>query len=104
MIASFLVSFLVGRGLSEAIAGLVAKVVLYLLLVLVVLAILLTIRQHYVNEGWRNHAAAVAKQDDAAIAVNKKVEEQAQQCSDANGFWDVITQNCKLQSTEEKTK
>lgn len=60
----------------------------------------LTIRQHYINIGWRNHAAAVQKQDNRAIETNKKVEETANKCSETNGFWDVVTQNCKLQEEE----
>ena len=61
----------------------------------------LTIRQHYINIGWRNHAAAVQKQDNRAIETNKKVEETANKCSETNGFWDVVTQNCKLQEEEK---
>lgn len=62
----------------------------------------LTIRQHYVNEGWRKHAAAVEKQDGRAIETNREVEKMANKCSDTNGFWDVITQGCKLQEEEKK--
>lgn len=61
-----------------------------------------SIRQHYINVGWHKHAAKIEKQDSAAIAVNKKVEKEADKCSDANGFWDVITQNCKLEEAEDK--
>ena len=59
------------------------------------------IRQHYVNEGWRKHAAAVEKQDNRAVETNRKVEETAQKCTDTNGFWDVITQDCKLMQEEK---
>lgn len=57
----------------------------------------IVIRQHYVNVGWRAHKAAVERQDNIAVAASKKVEQRAQTCSDDNGFWDVLTQQCKLQ-------
>lgn len=97
---SWIVAILVGRGLSEG----VARIVVYAALVLIVVAVLLGIRQHYVNEGWRSHAAAVAKKDASAVAANKQVEAAAQKCTDQNGFWDVITQDCKLQQQEEESK
>lgn len=56
----------------------------------------LTIRQHYINKGWYAHKAAVEKQDDSAVAASVKVETKTAVCSDTNGYWDVITQGCKL--------
>jgi hypothetical protein len=60
----------------------------------------LTIRQHYINKGYASAIAAVKKQDDRAVAAANKVEQKTAACSDANGYWDVITQNCKLEDAE----
>lgn len=79
----------------------VFRLVAYAVCVVAVVVALLVVRQHYVDLGWRKHAAAVAKQDDRAVEANKRVEEQADKCSDTNGFWDVVTQGCKLQQEEE---
>lgn len=97
---NFLITLLVGRGLSE----LAARLVIYVVIAVLIGGVLLGIRQHYVNEGWRKHAAAVEKQDNRAVEANRRVEEKAQKCSDENGFWDVITQGCKLQEEEEKVR
>jgi hypothetical protein len=59
------------------------------------------IRQHYVNVGWAKHKAAVERQDQRAVDASKKVEEQTDACSGKNGFWDVVTQGCKLQEEEK---
>lgn len=95
---SFIITLLAGR-----VGTLAASAIVYGVIALLIGGTLLGIRQHYVNEGWRNHAAAVEKQDNRAIATNEEVEKQADQCTNENGFWDVITQGCKLQ-TEEKAK
>lgn len=60
----------------------------------------LTIRQHYINKGYHSAIEAVKKQDDRAVAAADRVEQKATVCSDANGYWDVITQNCKLEDAE----
>lgn len=78
------------------------RLAIYAVVFVAVVVGALTIRQHYVNEGWRKHAAAVEKQDNRAIAANREVEKKANECSDTNGFWDVITQGCKLQEGEVK--
>jgi hypothetical protein len=95
---AWLVALLVGRGLSEF----VARVIVYALIVAMISGVLLGIRQHYVNLGWYKHKAAVEKQDNKAIDASKEVEQKTQKCSDDNGFWDVITQGCKLQEEESK--
>jgi hypothetical protein len=79
------------------------RLIIYTALILAVVTGAIVLRQHYVNEGWAKHKAAVEKQDQRAVDASKKVEEQTDKCSDANGFWDVITQSCKLQE-EEKAK
>lgn len=80
----------------------VFRLIMYAAIFVAVVAGALTIRQHYVNVGWAKHKAAVERQDNIAIDASKKVEERTNKCSDANGFWDVLTQGCKLQ--EEETK
>jgi hypothetical protein len=87
---------LIGRGLS----ALAAKAIVYGVVAALVGGALLGIRQHYVNKGWNKAIAAVKKQDDRAVAAASKVEEQTARCDSSNGFWDVITQDCRLQ--EEK--
>lgn len=57
----------------------------------------LTIRQHYINVGWYKHQAKVERQDNAAVAASKRVEEKTNVCTDQTGFWDVISQSCKLE-------
>lgn len=96
---SFLISLLAGR-----VGSLAASAIVYGGVVLVVGSTLLGIRQHYVNEGWRNHAAAVAKQDARAVETNRQVEANAKKCTDDSGFWDVITQSCKLQDDGSATQ
>jgi hypothetical protein len=61
----------------------------------------LTIRQHYINKGYASAIASVKKQDAKAVAAAVKVEKKAAACQDGiNGYWDVITQSCKLESAE----
>jgi hypothetical protein len=79
------------------------RLIMYTVLFIAVVTGAVVIRQHYVNEGWAKHKAAVEKQDQRAVDASKKVEEQTDKCSETNGFWDVITQGCKLQE-EEKVK
>lgn len=90
--------------LAPRVGDLAARIIVYAVLAAIVAGTLLGIRQHYVNEGWRKHAAAVERQDSRAVETNKRVEERAQTCTDANGYWDVITQGCKLgdDTAEEK--
>lgn len=59
-----------------------------------------TIRQHYINKGFNSAMVRVQKQDDRAVAAANKVEQKTAACSDANGYWDVMTQNCKLEDAE----
>lgn len=59
-----------------------------------------TIRQHYINKGYRSAIEAVKKQDDRAVEAATKVEKKATVCTEQNGYWDVITQDCKLEGAE----
>lgn len=89
----FFVTLLVGRGLSS----LAAKAIVYGVIAVLIGSTLLGIRQHYINKGWKNAIAAVKKQDDKAVGAANRVEQQTAKCDDTNGFWDVITQDCRLQ-------
>lgn len=89
----FLISLLVGRGLGT----LAAKAIVYGVLTMIVGGALLGVRQHYINKGWYNHKAAVEKQDGRAVDASNEVEKRTAKCTEENGFYDVITQNCKLQ-------
>ncbi len=94
----FLVTLLVGRGLS----ALAAKAIVYVVIAAIAGGLFLTVTNHYVNKGWYKHKAAVEKQDNRAVEASKQVEEKTQRCSVESGFWDVITQACKLQEEEIK--
>lgn len=89
---SLIVSFLIARGLGSF----AAKLVAYGALVLIVIGVLLGVRQHFINEGWNRAIASVKKQNDAAAEAADRVQERARKCDESNGYWDVITQNCKL--------
>lgn len=54
------------------------------------------VRQHYINKGYASAIAAVKKQDDRAKSAAEKVEMKAAVCTEKNGYWDVISQGCKL--------
>lgn len=56
----------------------------------------LAVRQHYINKGYASALAKVKKQDDKAAAAAVQVEKKTETCNDTNGYWDVITQSCKL--------
>ncbi len=76
------------------------RLIIYVVAVVAVVTGALVIRQHYVNVGWYSHKAAVERQDNIAISASREVEKKADACSEANGFWDVITQGCKMQEEE----
>lgn len=87
-----------------AVAGLLgispARVIGYFVVIVAVFVAAMTIRQHYINAGWDKAMARVQKQDDAAAAAARKVEKRAAVCSETNGYWDVVTQGCKLEDAE----
>jgi hypothetical protein len=84
-------------GLSK----LLAEIIMIATLVVVIVIAGFAIRQHYVNEGWNKALVAVKKQDDKAVAAAVKVEKKAAACQDGiNGYWDVITQSCKLEDAQ----
>lgn len=92
-----LISLLMGRGLS----ALAAKAIVYGVLTAIVGGALLGIRQHYINKGWNSHKAAVERQDNRAVDASKEVQKKTDQCTETSGFWDVISQGCKLQEEEK---
>lgn len=93
-----LITLLMGRGLSL----LAAKAIVYGVITAIIGGTLLGIRQHYINKGWRSAIEAVKKQDDRAVGAANRVDEKAAECNATNGYWDVVTQNCKLQEEEKK--
>ena len=92
--------------LAPKVGELAARAIVYAVLAALVAGTLLGIRQHYVNLGWYKHKAAIERQDNRAIDASKQVEEKTSTCSEKNGYWDVITQGCKIGDddavTEEK--
>lgn len=88
-------AFIVAIGTLLGISPL--RVIAYFIVIVLVVGGALTIRQHYIDVGWHKHAAKIEKQDNAAIAVDKRVESDLKKCTDSNGFWDVITQDCMTQ-------
>jgi hypothetical protein len=73
------------------------RLIAYAVLVVGALAGALTIRQHYIDKGYSSALAAVKKQDDKARAAAETVERKATVCTADNGYWDVVTQGCKLE-------
>jgi len=80
------------------------RLIIYAVAIVAVIVGGLTIRQHYVNLGYHKAIADVKKQDDRAVAAADKVEAKAAKCDETSGYWDVITQNCRLQDTAEEKK
>ena len=76
------------------------RLILYGAVALAAITGVLTIRQHYINKGYAGAIAAVKKQDDRAMAAAEKVERKTAVCTEANGYWDVITQDCKLEDEQ----
>lgn len=77
----------------------VFRLAIYAACVVAVIVAGFTIRQHFVNEGYKHAIAAVKKQDDRAIAAADKVQQRADECS-GNSWWDVISQSCKLEDVK----
>ncbi len=80
------------------------RLIMYAGIFVAVVAGAVTIRQHYVNLGYKHAIADVKKQDNVAVDAANKVEQKASKCDETSGFWDVVTQNCRLQDSliEEK--
>lgn len=78
----------------------VFRLVAYAGIVALVTGGALSIRQHYINKGYASAISAVKKQDARAVEAATKVEKKADACTDTSGYWDVITQGCKLEDTK----
>ena len=76
------------------------RLIIYAVCFVAVIIAGLTIRQHYVNLGYAKAIAAVKKQDDRAVAAAEKVEQKASVCTEKSGWWDVVTQSCKLEDAQ----
>jgi hypothetical protein len=78
------------------------RLIIYAVCIVAVVIGALIIRQHYVNLGYTKAIAAVKKQDNRAVAAADKVQQRTAQCDQTSGYWDVITQNCRLASEDNK--
>lgn len=78
----------------------VFRLVMYASIAVAVTAGALAIRHHYVALGYQHALSDVKKQDSRAAAAAEKVETKAATCSDTNGYWDVLTQACKLEDSQ----
>jgi len=78
----------------------VVRLAIYAAVAVSVIVGALTIRQHYINKGYKSAIEAVKKQDQRAVDAAEKVEKKATVCTEQNGYWDVITQGCKLEESE----
>lgn len=95
-------------GIVSTIAGVFGispfRLIMYASLIVAVVGGGLWVRHHYVSLGYHKALSDVKKQDDRAAAAADAVGQKAQACDNTNGYWDVITQNCKLGDAEEKAK
>lgn len=94
------VIFFIANLFGISLSALAARLIAYGIVIAIVVTAALSIRQHYINKGYKSAIAAVKKQDDRAIDAANKVEQKATVCTDKNGYWDVITQGCKLEDAE----
>jgi hypothetical protein len=72
------------------------RLIAYVLCAAAVVSALLVVRHHYVKLGYDEAIHKVQVQDSRAVEAAKKVQENTKHCDDSNGYWDVITQNCRL--------
>lgn len=85
---AFLLAIALKLGISPM------RLITYGVIAFIALGGALTIRQHYINLGWKKAISAVKKQDDKSKAAAEAVDRKADECA-ANSFWDVISQGCK---------
>lgn len=79
----------------------VFRLAMYAAIVAAVVTGALVIRHHYVSLGYHKALADVKKQDDRAVEAATKVEKKTAVCTDQNGYWDTITQRCRLESEDQ---
>jgi disulfide bond formation protein DsbB len=77
-------------------------IIALIVLLFTISGMVLGVRQYYVNLGWQKALIAVKQQDDHAVIAAQRVEKKTAECDATNGYWDVLTQNCKLQGEEDK--
>jgi hypothetical protein len=75
------------------------RLVIYALCAISTLSGLLIVRHHYVELGYNKALSHVAQQDKHAKAAADRVKQAAVKCNETNGFWDVVSQNCRLGDT-----
>jgi len=72
------------------------RVVIYAICIASSVGGAIVIREHYVNLGYNRAIADVKAKDKKAEDAANAVQQDAEKCTDTNGFWDVVTQNCML--------
>ncbi len=77
------------------------RLLIYAALFVAVVTGALWVRHHYVALGYHKAIAAVKRQDDRAVAAANRVEQMTAKCDETSGYWDVVSQNCRL-ATEDK--
>lgn len=90
-----------GIGIVFAVANFfgisVFRLVMYASIIAAIVGGAIAVRHHYVAIGYHKAISDVKKQDDRAVDAANEVEKRAAKCDETSGYWDVITQNCKLQ-------
>jgi len=77
------------------------RLVAYAAIVVAVTTGALAIRHHYVALGYSKALVEVSKQNDVTKAAADEVGAKADKCAEGiNGYWDVITQGCKLEDAK----
>lgn len=92
-------------GIIAAIAGFfgisIFRLVAYAAIATAVVAGGLTIRHHYVALGYEKALEAVAKQNEITRDAADKIGMKADKCAEGiNGYWDIVTQSCKLEDAK----
>lgn len=77
----------------------ILRLVIYAICIVAVIVAGITIRQHYINVGWYEHAAKIKKQDDRAAAAADEVQKAADACA-ADSWWDVVSASCKTEESK----
>jgi hypothetical protein len=79
----------------------VVRVIVYAICVALVIGAALTIRHHYVSLGYTKALEDVKKQDSRSLDAANAVEQKTAVCAQGvNGYWDVLTQSCRLDDAQ----
>jgi hypothetical protein len=77
------------------------RIIVYAAAVMAVVTAAVVIRHHYVSLGYTKALADVKKQDSRAVEAANAVEQKTAACTQGvNGYWDVLTQSCKLDDAQ----